>query len=132
MASRFRNLEWSVKLLIVDDSSAVYGRLLALLGGVESLTALSIARSFQEVEEKTRSYCPEAAVLDIHLPDGSGLDAVQMLKTRCPACRVYIFSNQSEFMPKAMAAGADGFFDKSMEFESLIALLTQGAEPVRI
>lgn len=131
MHSRIFVLEWSVKLLIVDDCSAVYGRLLKLLGGVENLTALSIARSFQEVEDKTRDYCPDAAVLDIHLPDGSGLDAVRLLKARCPDCRVYIFSNQSEFMPKAMAAGADGYFDKSMEFEALIALLMQGTQQAR-
>lgn len=117
-----------MKLLIVDDSSAVYGRLLNLLGGVENLTALSIARSLREVEEKTRTYCPDAAVLDVQLPDGSGLDAVQAIKLRCPKCRVYIFSNQSEFKPKAIKAGADAFYDKSLEFEALIVRLTQSDE----
>ncbi len=118
-----------MKLLIVDDSSAVYKRLLGLLGGVECLTALSIARSRREVEEKTRDYCPDAVVLDLYLPDGCGLDAVRLLKTRCPNCQVFIFSNQSEFKHKAMEAGADGFFDKSLEFESLIARLMPGTTP---
>jgi DNA-binding NarL/FixJ family response regulator len=112
-----------VKLLIVDNSSAVYGRLLALLGGVEHLTALSIARSLYEADEKSRDFCPDAAVLDMHLPDGNGLDALRAIKRNCPNAHVFMFSNQVEFRDQARQAGADGFFDKSLEFEALIARL---------
>jgi DNA-binding response OmpR family regulator len=112
-----------VKLLIVDDSSAVYGRLLTLLGGVESLTALSIARSLQEADEKSRVFCPDAAVLDMILPDGNGLDALYLIKRNCPNTQVFMFTNQVEFRAKARQAGADGFFDKSLEFEALVARL---------
>jgi DNA-binding NarL/FixJ family response regulator len=112
-----------VKLLIVDDSSAVYGRLLQMLGGVEHLTALSVARSLRDAVEKGRSLCPDAVVLDVRLPDGSGLDALAAIKQDSPNTRVYMFSNQVEFRDKALRAGADGFFDKSMEFEALVAQL---------
>jgi DNA-binding NarL/FixJ family response regulator len=113
----------SVKLLIVDDSSAVYGRLLEMLGGVEHLTALSIARSLREAVEKGRQLCPDAVVLDVRLPDGSGLDALAAIKQDSPNTRVYIFTNQVEFRDKALRTGADGFFDKSLEFEALVAQL---------
>lgn len=113
----------SVKLLIVDDSSAVYGRLLEMLGGVEHLTALSIARSLHEAVEKGRQLCPDAVVLDVRLPDGSGLDALSAIKKDSPSTRVYMFTNQVEFRDKAMRAGADGFFDKSLEFEALVTKL---------
>jgi DNA-binding NarL/FixJ family response regulator len=112
-----------VKLLIVDDSSAVYGRLLAMLGGVEHLTALSIARSLLEADDKSRDFCPDAAVLDMNLPDGNGLDALRVIKRNCPNAQVYMFSNQVEFRDLARQAGADGFYDKSLEFEALVARL---------
>lgn len=112
-----------MKLLIVDDSSAIYGRLLEMLGGVEHLTALSIARSLHEAVEKGRQLCPDAVVLDVRLPDGSGLDALAAIKKDSPNTRVYIFTNQVEFRDKALRNGADGFFDKSMEFEALVAQL---------
>lgn len=112
-----------MKLLIVDDSSAVYGRLLEMLGGVEHLTALSIARSLHEAVEKNRLLCPDAVVLDVRLPDGCGLDALSTIKKDSPNTRVYMFTNQIEFRDKALRAGADGFFDKSMEFTSLVARL---------
>lgn len=112
-----------MKLLIVDDSSAVYGRLLEMLGGVEHLTALSIARSLSDAVEKGRQLCPDAVVLDVRLPDGSGLDALAQIKRDSPNTRVYMFTNQVEFRDKARRAGADGFFDKSLEFEALVAQL---------
>jgi DNA-binding response OmpR family regulator len=112
-----------VKLLIVDDSSAVYGRLLTMLGGVEHLTALSIARSVQEAHEKSRLLCPDAVVLDMGLPDGNGLDALRVIRRNCPCSQIFIFSNQVEYRDRARQAGADGFYDKSLEFEALIARL---------
>ncbi len=115
-----------MKLLIVDDSSAVYGRLLQMLG-VEHLTALSIARSLHEADEKSRDFCPDAAVLDINLPDGNGLDALRVIKRNCPHAHVFMFTNQVEYRDKARQAGADDFFDKSLEFEALVDRLESEA-----
>lgn len=112
-----------MKLLIVDDSSAVYGRLLEMLGGVEHLTALAIARSLDEAVEKGLQLRPDAVVLDAQLPDGSGLDALAAIKRDSPATRVYMFTNRIEFRDRALRAGVDGFFDKSLEFEALVAQL---------
>lgn len=117
-----------MKLLIVDDSTAVYQRLLTMLGGVERLTALSIARSLHEAVEKSREFCPDAVVLDVQLPDGCGLDAMCAIKLNCPNTRFFIFTNQVEYRAKAMQAGADGFYDKSLEFEALVARLLSEAE----
>lgn len=112
-----------MKLLIVDDSSAVYGRLLAMLGGVERLTALSIARSLREAVDKSREFQPDSVVLDVPLSDGSGLDAIDAIKRHCPGARVFIFSNHVEYRGKALERGAEGFYDKSLEFEALVARL---------
>jgi len=114
-----------VKLLIVDDSAAVYVRLLAMLGGVEKLTALSIARSLREADQKSRDFCPDVAVLDMNLPDGNGFDGLRAIRRNCPNAHLFIFSNQIEFRDRARRAGADGFYDKSLEFEALVARLVE-------
>lgn len=111
-----------MKLLIVDDSSAVYGRLLGMLGGVRYLTA-AVARSLREVMEKGRQLCPDAVVLDVRLPDGNGLDALSSIKENSPGSRVHMYTSQVEFRGKALHAGADGLFDKSLEFKALAARL---------
>lgn len=118
-----------MKLLIVDDSSAVYRRLIELLGGVESLTALAVARTLREAQEKCRSFRPDAVVLDLELPDGSGLEAIASLKSVEPPPCVCIFSNRVDRRSQALALGADSFYDKSLEFENLVRAL-RGFTPV--
>lgn len=112
-----------MKLLIVEDSPAVYRRLLEMLGGVEHFTALSIARTLREADEKSRGLCPDIAVLDMNLPDGTGLDALRVIKRNCPDTHCLMFSDQIELRDKARQAGAVGFFDKPLELEALVARL---------
>lgn len=109
-----------MKLLIVDNSSAVYRRLIELLGGVESLTALSVARSLAELPEKLLQLKPDAIVLDIDLPDGSSLAHIKDIRAVLPTVRIYLFSNHNDYKSLATSLGADAFFDKSLEFEQLI------------
>lgn len=120
-----------MKLLILDNCSAVYGRLIELLGGIESLAALSIARSLAELPEKLDQLQPNIIVLDVDLPDGRSLTHIKSIREHVPAARIYIFSNHYEYKAHAVALGADAFFDKSMEFEQLVAQLLADAEQTR-
>lgn len=116
-----------MKLLIVDNSSAVYRRLIELLGGVESLTALAVARRLAELPDKLLQLQPDAIVLDIDLPDGRSLSHIKPIRAVLPAIRIYLFSNHNEYRSRAASLGADAFFDKSLEFEQLIAQLLSDA-----
>ncbi|NTV11169.1 MAG: response regulator transcription factor [Zoogloea sp.] len=127
-----------VKLMIVDDGPAIPDRLLAMLGGVERLTAVAIARTLGAALQKCSAFAPDVIVLDIQLPDGNGLDGLAALKARCPDTPVFVFSNHVEYQSRALQAGAERFFDKSLEFEALIDCLdalavqsgrTPGARP---
>lgn len=120
-----------MKLLILDNCSAVYARLIELLGGIESLTALSIARNLADLPDKLDRFQPNAIVLDVNLPDGRSLTHIKCIRERVPSARIYIFSNHYEYKNHAVNLGADGFFDKSLEFEQLIARLRTDAEKTR-
>ena len=109
-----------MKLLILDNYSAVYQRLIELLGGVESLAALSIARTLAELPDKLMKLNPDIVVLDVDLPDGRSLRHIKRIKEHVPEARIYIFSNLYEYKAHAAAFGADAFFDKSLEFEQLV------------
>lgn len=112
-----------MKLLIVDENSAVYRRLLGMLGGVEGLTALAIARSLDELDWKCREFRADVVVLDPRLPGANGLSALHHVMRQCHEIPVYVYSNETDFKERALALGAEAFFDKSMEFESLAACL---------
>lgn len=112
-----------MKLLIVDDSSAVYRRLIDLLGGVEHLTSLSVARSLPEARDKCCEVQPDVIILDIRLREGNALELLGQLKSMCPAALLFVFSNLLDYRHKALDAGADEFYDKSMEFARLVLRL---------
>lgn len=115
----------AVKLMIVDDRPAISDRLLAMLGGIERVTAVAVARTLHEAKQKCRSYRPDVVVLDLQLPDGNGLETIHTIKSGCTGTQVFVFSNHLEYRSKALAAGADRFFDKSLEFEPLIECLAE-------
>ncbi len=94
-----------------------------MLGGVEQLTGVCVARSLHETVRKCAAFAADVAVVDGRLPDGSGLDAVKIIKFCCPTALVFLFSNHLEYRPLAATHGFDGFYDKSLEFEALVALL---------
>ena len=109
-----------MKLLIMDDHAGTHGRLLALLGHVAEQDEFSIAHSLREIVEIASTRSPDAAVLDMNLPDGDGLEALRAIKYLSPATRVFMFSNLIDYRAKAMRAGAEAFYDKSLEFEALV------------
>ncbi len=109
-----------MKLLIMDDHAGTHGKLLALLGKVASHDEFSIAHSLREIVEIAATRPLDAAVLDINLPDGDGLEALRAIKYLSPATRVFMFSNLIDYRTRAMRAGAEAFYDKSLEFEALV------------
>jgi DNA-binding NarL/FixJ family response regulator len=122
------NTDFLVKLLILDNYSAVYRRLIELLGGVESLSALSVARTLAEFPDKLKKLKPDIIVLDVDLPDGRSLHHIKRIREHFPAVRIYIFSNLYEYKAHAATFGADAFFDKSLEFEQLVQQLLADAK----
>jgi len=68
---------------------------------------------------------PDAIILDLHLPDQSGLEILRKLKAQLPLAIVAILTNHPdpEYRQRCLALGADHFFDKSSEVEDLMALL---------
>jgi DNA-binding NarL/FixJ family response regulator len=112
-----------VKLLIVESSKAVHHRLIELLGGVETLTALSVARNLAELTERLEQLHPDTVVLDIDFPDGKSLHHIGAIREKLPNVCIYVFSNHSDCRERALNMGADAFYDKSLEFEQLIETL---------
>ncbi len=68
---------------------------------------------------------PEVAILDIQMPDESGIDVLAHIKKESPQTTVIMLTNYPlpPFRKRCLEAGADYFFDKSTEFESVIEVL---------
>ena len=111
-----------MKILIVDDHAAVRERLTCLLRAITKHSVITAAASVAEALQQLRMDCPDLVILDLFLPDGSGLDVLKVIKQEKWQTRVFIVTNHSEpqFRKRCLLEGEELFFDKSEEYEDMI------------
>ncbi|MGB5346475.1 MAG: response regulator transcription factor [Woeseia sp.] len=107
-----------MKILIADDAALLRERLVALLtrlSGVDSIIESRCCASTLAAVERDQ---PDVVLLDLRLPDGSGLDILRKLQTlpRPPHVLVLTIWNAPEIRQLCIEAGAAGFFEKSSGF----------------
>lgn len=121
-----------IKVFIADDSRVVRERLTTLLNEVAGVEIVGQAENVAEAISAIGNLQPDVVILDMRLPDGSGIDVLQNIKQDEAAPMVIILTNYPYpgYRQKCLQAGADFFLDKSTEFDQipkLFELLKQGA-----
>ncbi|AFL75931.1 response regulator [Thiocystis violascens] len=113
-----------MRVLIVDDSPAVWRRLFDMLEEFPSVSLLAYANTLAEARRFLAGCRPDLLVLDLSLPDGNGLDLLQGLRAAGMDTKVAVFSNDPDLRRHSLDRGADWHFDKSLEFPLLLSLLS--------
>ena len=115
-----------MKVLIVDDSAIVRVRLADLLYEVEGIHVVAQAEDAVQALEAVGTLNPAAVIVDVRMPRGSGIDLIEELKSTRQSPKIIVFTNYPtlENRDKCFSRGADYFFDKSMEIEEMIGVLT--------
>lgn len=113
-----------MKVLIVDDSYLLQTRLINALRKVDVNMIISQASNCQEALELFNSFSPDTVILDISLPDGSGINLLKEFKKNNPTIHMIMFTNfpTDEFKKRCLEFGADHFLDKS-NMSKLIKLI---------
>src|ERR1700735_5219108 len=83
-------------LFIVDDSPLIIERLLSMLEGLLSPERIAYAGSYVEALSLIDLNPPDILLLDVHLPDRSGVELLRVVRKRYPAVTVIMISNQSD------------------------------------
>lgn len=124
----------SIRLVIVDDHPVVrqgVRNMLAYQPDIEvvgeAADAASCFRCLQELEV-------DLVLLDVRLPDMSGIEVARRLKREHPQIRVIILTtyDDDEFLTNALAAGAEGYLLKSVSPAVLTAAIRQVATGERL
>ncbi len=112
----------TIRLLLVDDHLIVRLGLSALLKGFPQLEVIGEAGTCAEALSETLRLKPDVVLLDIRLPDGSGLDVCRTLQQKALDTKVLILTSYADdrLVFDSIAAGADGYLLKEIHGEELV------------
>jgi two-component system, NarL family, response regulator DevR len=108
--------------MLVDDHEVVRLGLGSLLTRTDNMEIVAEAGSVKEAIEKAAHHHPDVVLMDLRLPDGSGLDACREILAARPATRVLFLTSYSdeEAVVSTVLAGAAGYLLKEIGTKALI------------
>jgi two-component system, NarL family, response regulator DevR len=128
MTSSDASAQWRV--LVVDDHEVVRQGLIALLDRRDAFVVVAEAGTVAESIEQARRHLPDIVIMDVRLPDGSGIEACRAIRAELPDTRVVMLTStpDEEAVLSAIVAGASGYLLKQIRGRDLVAALeTVGA-----
>ncbi|HEX8331450.1 MAG TPA: response regulator transcription factor [Segetibacter sp.] len=113
-------------VLIVDDSPIIITKLVELLEEVRTIKTIKSSNSYIQAVESIDGHTPDVVLLDINLPDKSGIQLLRYVKNKLPLTIVIMVTNQNSTYYKNLCIdlGAEHFLDKSRDFETLPFILS--------
>ncbi len=111
-----------IRVLLVDDHEIVRLGLRTLLSLRQGLEVVGEAGSVAEAIAEAGRLAPDVVLLDVRLPDGSGVEACREILARTPATRVLFLTSYAdqEAVVATIFAGAAGYVLKEIASESLL------------
>lgn len=103
-----------LRVIIVDDHQLVRTGLKQMIGSQSDLVVVAECRTGREVLDALRSEPCRVLLLDLSLPDMSGLDVLKQVRTQFPEVAVLVVSGypETQFGLNVLRAGASGFISK--------------------
>ncbi len=116
-----------IRVLVVDDHQIVRKGLKQVLGEEQDMQVVEEANNASELLDLMKECRWDVIVLDIGLPDRSGLDVLKEIKAMCPEMPVLILSMHSEgqYVLKALREGASGYVAKEGTAEEVVEAIRQ-------
>jgi DNA-binding NarL/FixJ family response regulator len=109
-----------MKVLVVDDHALFTDAILPVLDAMEEMDVLGVARSGQEGLSLVRRTRPDLVLVDLGLPDTSGIVLGRQILQELPETRVLALTGRSdsEAVSEALAAGFGGYLTKDIRMAS--------------
>ena len=106
----------AIRILLVDDHPLVTEGIGACLETWENITIVGTASTGNQAIEKALQLKPDVILMDINLPDMTGLEATRQIKRQLPDARIMILSmhDNREYVVSALEGGASGYILKDV------------------
>lgn len=114
-----------IRVLSVDDHALVREGIAAMINDQPDMRLVAQAASGKEAIQSFREHRPDIALMDVRLPDMSGIDAMLTIRSEFPDARVIIVTSSEGVaeMQRALEGGAKGYMLKSMPPKELLELI---------
>lgn len=118
-----------IRLLLVDDHAVVRTGLKMLLSGQEDVEIVGEAGSAAEALAQTELVQPTVILMDIGLPDKTGIEATREIKAKYPDVNIVALTihEDEEYFFQMLNAGASGYVPKRAAPEELITAIRAAA-----
>ena len=111
-----------IKIILVDDHQVVIDGMKAGFLLYQDIEVIAEANSGEELFDILNEKLPDIVILDISMPEISGIEVCEKIKQKYPAIKIIFFtgSETEDALFKTLKAGADGFLPKDTEREELV------------
>ncbi|MDJ0962434.1 MAG: response regulator transcription factor [Acidimicrobiia bacterium] len=111
-----------LRVLLVDDHEVVRQGVKALLEAQDTVKVVGEAGTASDAVRRVGYDSPDVVVMDVRLPDGSGVDACREIRSRFPDVKVLMLTSYAdeEALVSAIMAGAAGYVLKRIDSGELV------------
>lgn len=119
-----------VRVFLLDDHEVVRRGLRDLLGQEPDLEVVGESGSAAEAIRRIPALAPDVAVLDVRLPDGSGIDVCRQVRSALPSVAALVLTSydDDEAVFAAILAGASGYVLKQVRGADLVDAIRRVAD----
>ncbi len=111
-----------IRVLLVDDHEVVRVGLRALFAGTPDISIAGEASTAEGAVREAERLRPDVVIMDVRLPDGSGVEACREVRSHRAQCRVIMLTSYAdeEALFSAIMAGAAGYLLKQARGRELV------------
>ena len=128
--AKVRGMADAIRVLIVDDHAVVRSGIRLLLEREQDIEPVGEAGTGREAVFQARELNPDVILMDVVMPDGTGLDVLPQLTHEHPDAKVLLLSMQDDprYVREAFAAGASGYVLKEAADAEVVAAVREVAK----
>lgn len=115
-----------MKIVIADDSKLLRTRFKELMKNFKNIEIAGEAENGNDALFLIQECKPDIAILDIRMPEMNGIEVLKKVRQEGLSIYIIILTNYpyKQYKERCLAEGADYFFDKNQNIESLIVTIS--------
>ncbi len=116
----------TLRVFVADDSTIVRAGVINMIAAIPGVDIIGYAEDGLQARDLILKSLPDVLVMDIRMPHKNGIEVLEEVKAVHPEIKVIMLTNYPypQYRKRCMQAGADFFFEKAMEFNQVIEVLT--------